>query len=116
MGNLSDLSNFIQKIGNVNITINSLQFYSSNPESGLSIARKAAFTDALDKFNQYLSLTKLKNGGLKKIIDLNSELYSPIQASYIQYDQSLVTLPLGKIQVSASVEAVWATKSWALIP
>lgn len=44
-------------------------------------ARTAAFLDASNKFNDYLSLTSLSNDGLKKISDLNSEVYTAYESS-----------------------------------
>jgi uncharacterized protein YggE len=109
--NLSNLGNIIKSISNVNVQIDYLQYYSSNPQASLSLARKAAFAEALNKFKQYLALTGLSNAGLKKIIDLNSESFYPLSTSYAQFliPGNTIT-PNKSIQASASVQGVWATK------
>lgn len=56
----------------VNVTISSLVFDLFDKKNALKLARTAAFKDAQNKYNQYLSLTSLQNGGLQKIYDLNS--------------------------------------------
>lgn len=56
----------------VNVTISSLVFDLFDKKNALKLARTAAFKDAQNKYNQYLSLTSLQDGGLQKIYDLNS--------------------------------------------
>jgi uncharacterized protein YggE len=74
------LTQFLQTIGDVNITVYNLLFDIYDKQSALKLARKAAITDARNKFNDYLSLTSLREGGLKKINDLNNEVYTPYQS------------------------------------
>lgn len=79
--------------------------------SAVQKARTAAFADARNKFGQYLSLSKLVNDGLKKISDLNSEVYTSYQTdpnTYALY--SKLRTPPSPVVASASVSATWKVR------
>lgn len=75
-------------------------------------ARAAAFTDAKNKLNQYLLLTASTSSSLKKISDLNSDVYTPYQTNANLYAlASKLQTPPGKVQISASVSTTWKVNS-----
>jgi uncharacterized protein len=69
---INALPALLQSLTNVNTTIQSLNFDVFDKSSALQKARGAAFVDASNKFNQYLSLSGLTSDGLKKLTDMNS--------------------------------------------
>jgi uncharacterized protein YggE len=79
--------------------------------TALQRARAAAFLDARNKFNQYLQLTSLRNDGLKKISDLNSELITPFRTDADSFALfSRFTRPITPVQIAASVSATWKVR------
>lgn len=88
-------------------------FDASDRSNALKQARAAAFSDAVAKFNQYLSLSALKSDGLKKIVDLNSEVYNPYPIdsnTYNLYTKLKYPPPSPSVQASASVSVTWKVK------
>ena len=109
IGNLSNLGPLITAVSAINLNINSLTFSASNTNTAIKQARIAAVNDARAKLNQLLSLSGLKNKGVKQIVDLNQDNIVPFVGSVAKYTQSAT--PQGssqnKVQVSASVKVTW---------
>lgn len=81
LGGPALLQSLTQTLSNINVSVQTMVFDVADRVGILKKARAAAFLDARNKFNDYLSLTSLTNDGLKKISDLNSEVYTPYQSS-----------------------------------
>jgi uncharacterized protein YggE len=112
LGNTKILTQFLQAIGDVNATVSNLVFDLYDKQGAFKLARRAAITDARNKLNDYLSLTSLREGGLKKINDLNSEVYTPYQSDpnlYALY--SKLRNPPSPVQIFASVEVTWKVQN-----
>jgi uncharacterized protein YggE len=108
-GNVNGVTALLGLIGKVNVNIDSLSFGASNTTAALRQARIAAVADARTKFNQYLTLTSTRSQGVKQIIDLNSDQYTPFFSDVNSYKfSSLVRKPFKpNVQVSASVNVIW---------
>lgn len=95
-----------------NVTVNYITFDVLNHNTALRKARLAAFADAKSKFSQYLMLSSKKNGGILKINDLNSDVYTTYQYSPNAYIlNTKLQSPPSPVQVSASVSVTWRIKS-----
>jgi uncharacterized protein YggE len=112
LSNTVTLTKFLQAVKSVNVTIYSLTFDLSNRANAFKQARVAAFADAKNKFNSYLSLSSLKNGGLRKIWVLNGFVYTPYSSSPDLYALSnLLNIPPSPVQIQASVAVTWKVQS-----
>jgi uncharacterized protein YggE len=85
LGGPSLLQSLTQTLSSINVSVQTMVFDVADRVGVLRRARAAAFADARSKFSDYLSLTSLSNDGLKKISDLNSEVYTPFQSSGDNY-------------------------------
>lgn len=113
IGGSINLSNFLASLANLNVSVQNMAFDASDKSNALRQARAAAIADARSKFSQYLSLSSLNSDGLKKIVDLNSEVYTPypIDANtYALYNKLRTPPPPPAVQASASVSVTWKVK------
>lgn len=112
LGGSNALSGFLQSLTNDFVTINSLVYDLTNQDNALRQARFAAIADAKTKYSQYLTLTSLRDGGLKKIVDLNNEVYTPYQSNLNLYALTAkLSAPPAQVQVSASVDMTWKVQN-----
>jgi uncharacterized protein YggE len=88
-----------------NITISGLTFSNSNTVLVNRLARKAAVADALAKAKQYSSLIGKKICSVRKIVDQNTENYTPFYSDFNLYSLNVKSLqvPYGKVTASATV-------------
>jgi uncharacterized protein YggE len=88
-----------------NITISGLTFSNSNTVIVNRLARKAAAADALAKAKQYSTLIGKKLGSVRKIVDQNSDNYTPFYSDLNLYSLKVQSLqvPFGKVTASATV-------------
>ena len=111
LGNSSRLNTLLSNLANVNVTVSSMVFDLFDRSTALQKTRAAAFLDAWNKFNQYLQLTSLKNDGLKKMSDLNSEVITPFRTDADAFALfSRFTRPITPVLITASVSATWKVK------
>jgi len=106
----TNIGRMIQAISGVsNITIGGLSFQNQDNSLALSAARKAAAGDALTKAKQYASLTGKPLGTIKKVIDQRQERYIPyaLDSREFSLQSQVLSVPFGKVSVSASVEIHW---------
>jgi uncharacterized protein YggE len=111
LGGPALLQSLTQTLSGINVSVQTLVFDVADRVGVLKRARAAAFLDAKNKFNDYLSLTSLSNDGLKKISDFNSEVYTPYQSSGDSYAlfSKLRWFP-NPVSVSASVGVTWKVR------
>lgn len=114
IGNLktdpSKIGKLIKSLSSVsNSSINGFSFENKNNEIAIKSARKAAVDDALLKARQYSVLTGRKTISIKKVEDQNLERYVPffMNANEYAFQSQLLTIPYGKVEVSAYVQIDW---------
>jgi uncharacterized protein YggE len=73
------------------------------------LARKTAADDARTKAEQYASLSRRRLGKVIKVIDQNRDQLIPffLNSREFALQSQALKVPLGKVQVSASVEIHW---------
>ena len=108
--NPSIIGRVIKSVSSVsNTSINGFSFENKNNEFALKSARKAAVNDAILKAEQYSSLTGIKLKSIKQVVDQNRERYIPffMNANEYAFQSQILTIPYGKVEVSAYVQIDW---------
>lgn len=109
IGASTNLVTLLQALGNItNVAVNNINYDVLDHSSALQKARVAAFTDARNKFSQYLGLSGKKNLGLLKIQDQSSQVYTTYQytpSSFVLL--SLLRVTPNPVQITASVSVTW---------
>jgi uncharacterized protein YggE len=91
------------------IIISGFSFSNDDPSAAYRMARRAAVGDAYSKAQQYSSLSGLCLGSVRKVVDMNSEKYTPylMNTDYYSLQSTSLQVPFGKVQVRASVQIDW---------
>lgn len=109
IGASTNLTAILQSLQNA--SLQSIVYDIKNRSNALQKARAAAFADAKTKFAQYLTLSGNFNAGLRKILDLNSDVFTTYQYSpNVFLLSNKLSSPPAPVQVSANVQVTWSVR------
>ena len=90
------------------ISLSGFTFSNSYPSKAYQVARQAAVTDAVAKVKQYSLLSGQSLGVVRKVVDQNTEQYTPFVMDAALYPfQAKLGVESGKVLVQASVQIDW---------